>query len=91
MSDELKLLYAMCSAMGLEVTRTLNYDEREEIEWNRKYFSLITDYPYAKGRQLVTDTGGAFKRSENNGYYSRLDTPEVTFTVAPRPDVYAQA
>jgi len=84
-TNEMKLLMALCDALGFEVEETLDYQEREEAPENIKYFNPNIDYPMARGRSLVAKNG-EFERSEHGGYRSRLTSPIIDYKIFGKSD-----
>lgn len=78
MSNELKLLTALCEALGFEVKTLLDYQERKEsLESAKSYFSSVP-----RVRQLSA-VNGQFVIDDDGNYTSLLTDPVVSFKVRP--------
>ncbi len=81
MSEELKLITALCEAMGFDVERTEDY----KVE---KTDSLIIPFfnTYQK-RRLVTKKLSTKYKIDNDGMYeSELIKPEISYKLIPRAE-----
>jgi hypothetical protein len=85
MSDEMKLLLAMCDAMDLTVEAVLDYKDRkatpEEFNLHQQSIPLMMVPPTWV---YVTDGEGAYDRDEDGNYTARLYHPEQGFKVTKR-------
>ena len=78
MSEEMKLIVALCSALGFKVERTVNYNERKETK--ETGIQYIMDMVFrGSDRELKTDASGAYLIDEEGGYISRLKHPEISY------------
>lgn len=76
MSDEMKLLMAMCDALGFEVEIIKDYQKRTElVEAAKLYISL----PSLKHSRRLTSTNGKYDIDEYGFYTSMLTDPVLDF------------
>ena len=74
MSDEMKLITALCEALGFEVVIDRDYQERKEVQPFARQYQSDINYPHTRGRKLE-DRAGTYCIDENGKYTSRLIEP----------------
>jgi len=83
MSNEMKLIMALCDALGFEVETTIDYQPRKEnkqsaMNWN-------------SGRQglervlATTGTGNMLDIDDNDEYTSLLTSPVIDYKLTQKP------
>jgi len=77
MSEEMKLLMALCDALGFEVKKHADVKERQETALAAKHH--MNHYAHTD-RQLL-DINGELAIDSNGMYTSYLRTPETSYTV----------
>lgn len=77
MSEEMKLLMAMCEAMGLKVERDVDYQETPVSRFDGHQ---IIHSPQRGSYTLVSQNGG-WVRNDEGGYIRRLINPEISYKV----------
>tara|TARA_R110000851_G_C12776768_1_gene534832 strand:- start:280 stop:531 length:252 start_codon:yes stop_codon:yes gene_type:complete len=77
MSEEIKLLMAMCEALGLKVERIADCRERKEPQ---QFAMLYKGLSTSSDRQL-RNTGGMFDIDNEGFYTSYLVNPEISYKV----------
>lgn len=77
MSQEMKLLEALCDALGFEVERMLDYQEQKIPP--HQHCSRNLGFGEKVSRASVTDGTGKYITDKNGFYTSRLITPIVDF------------
>ena len=82
MTDEMKLLRALCEALGFEVTANCDYKERKEPE------SAAMRYNDGRiGHDRVLKSGGFTNKlliDEEGNYTSALRVPEISYSLTPK-------
>lgn len=78
MTDEMKLLQELCKALGFQVERTINREERKETQeramrYNRGLKSLLED------RALKTSEDGGLDIDKDGMYISYLVNPIISY------------
>ena len=83
MSEEIKLLRAMCGAMGLEVERTVDFEEEPISEERGSDMAQRCGIYHHRNKQTHTlkSHGGRYVRTEDNGYIRMLKDPEINYKV----------
>lgn len=84
MSNEMKLLMALCDAMGFSVETILDYKEREEGKDAAQKYNKGIGFPNPDGRRLRCGAGGfgdMLERTDKGGYISQLIQPEISYRV----------
>lgn len=85
MSNEMKLLLAMCKAMGLKVEAEYDREERKIRKEEAMRINSHIDYPELRGLSLKSREGGmgqAMLDVDDEGMYTAfLDTPVVSYKV----------
>ena len=76
MSEEMKLLMALCDALGFEVVGHVDDKRRKEKHPPPKVLYMDSFPP-----RVVMTTNGAYERDEDGMYTSRLLEPETSYTV----------
>ena len=79
MSDEMKLLRALCDALGFEVIKSVDYCERGEPAHRLVSFQRIRGA--SNPRSLKVDGHGAYERDADKNYISFLKDPETSYRV----------
>ena len=74
MSEEMKLITALCKALGFEVEVEHNYDERKEPKRNISRYQSMMAHTHSDGRELA-HLGGAYVIDRNGDYTTRLIKP----------------
>ncbi len=80
MSDEMKLLQALCHALGFLVHVETDYQEIRE-----PHYIHLDKMP--KGRKFKSDLNGEWVRDEEGGYTSMLIEPAVTYKLIKKEDI----
>ena len=76
-SNEMRLLKALCEALGYKIVTTLDYQRKMEDENSALRFKGNSEF---MGRRLVTENiGNRFYIDENGMYESELVNPIVTY------------
>jgi len=75
MSEEMKLLMALCDALGFEVERTLDSKERKEPAESAK----IINTNYARTDRQLLSVNGELVIDNNKMYTSYLREPETSY------------
>lgn len=79
MSPEMKLLTALCDALGFEVMAEIDHDERKEQE---TFAMEINSFHYNGPRVLVAEGPHNRLVIDGDGHYtSRLKIPIVSYTL----------
>ena len=65
MENEMKLLMALCDALGFDVETTLDYQERETA-------INPTDYVISPGIEYCVDNTGAYSLTDKGGYIVKI-------------------
>ena len=85
MSEEMKLIRALCDALGFEVKTDLDYQERKETQ--------NAAMRYNDGRQghdrrlVVIGPHGMLDVDKDGMYTSVLKEPEISYRVVPKQNV----
>jgi hypothetical protein len=83
MSEEMKLLMALCDAMGFTVETEYDYDERKVSGTVASRINSGIDYPDFRGLALRTGTGAmgvAILEKDDQGMYtSYRTTPRTSY------------
>jgi hypothetical protein len=82
MSDEMKLLYAMCKGLGLEVKVTLDYEERKETYESAMIYN--TGYPGASRKLKADPNTNELCIDDDGKYTSVLIKPIASYTCVPK-------
>lgn len=84
MTDEMKLLMAMCDALGFDVV--VKSDRKRQPESTETVQSLhsLRRLTVAHGRYLVSKRSGVLARDDNGNHISELIEPIKTYTVSRR-------
>lgn len=77
MTNEMKLLMALCDALGFEVETTLDYQERKENQHEAMRHNQGNGFPETDRHLLHTN--GRLDIDEDGWYRSRLDNPEMDY------------
>jgi len=87
MSDEMKLITALCEALGFDVVKTEDYSGR--IENKEIAHRMIEDVSHflRSDRKLVTDIVCAYLIDSDGNYKSELVKPEVSYKLDRHIDV----
>ena len=81
MTNEMKLITALCEALGFEIKTTVDYQRREESPETAEIYFHPT-YGVSNERRLET-VNGAYVIDEEGYYTSSLVHPVVDFQVVP--------
>lgn len=91
MTDEMKLLMALCDAMGFDVKRTSDFKGCEISEEEGHSMIQSTIRGHARDYHLEVEGNGvggaAYKRGENNSYFKRLKSPIVDYKLTRRSSI----
>ena len=79
MSDEMKLLMALCDALGFDVKTELDYAERKE---HIQPGSLLVEAWPGNPRRCETDNNGGYIIDSNGNYTTLLKTPITSYVVS---------
>jgi len=83
MSEEMKLLMALCDALGFAVEAEYDYDERKVTGTEASRINSNIDYPDYRGRSLRTEAGGmgmaVLEKDEQGMYTSYLTSPKTSY------------
>ena len=80
MSEELKLITALCEALGFKVEIERNYDVRTINKHDARRVSSITDYPDTRGRRLICEDNSTKLLIDDDGQYkSQLIKPILSY------------
>jgi len=86
MSDEMKLIKALCDALGFDVVVTTDRKERKETKEAAMQYNK--GFGYSTERGLVTDgINNMLDIDEDGMYTSYLINPEISYEVVPKIDV----
>ena len=83
MTEEMKLLYALCDALGFEVNVDIDRCERGEPAHRLQSFQRIRGV--SNPRSLNVDGSGAYERDSDGNYRSRLKVPETSYRLERKP------
>lgn len=78
MSNEMKLITALCEALGFEVKQTEDYQKRKE----HGPFPSQLKQPFGNDRQMAVDHDNAYLRYDDGSYVSVLINPIVSYELA---------
>lgn len=80
MGNEMKLLMALCDALGFEVETEINYHEIDfDIGVTKdEALSCLSD-------RILKTKGGAYAMNDKGGYISQLESPEVSYKLTRKP------
>ena len=82
MSDEMKLLEALCEALGFEIKITVDYDERVESPASaEQYFGLRLNLD-----RCLASERGEYVIDEDGNYISRFVSPIVSYKLIPKTE-----
>lgn len=81
MSNEMKLLRALCEALGFEVVTNVDYQESEMTDSTFSSYSWVGIYGWLRtsGRDFKNDGMGGYARNENGNRITVLKEPVVTY------------
>ncbi len=77
MSNEMKLITALCEALGFEVEQSLDYKE------TREKHKLSTMSIHCNIRENVIKSDGSYDVDGHGNYLVRLIDPEITYKLIP--------
>lgn len=83
MSEEMKLITALCEALGFEVEVKRDYDERKVTGTEASRINSVIQYPDAIGRALK-GAGGVFQKDDQGLYTSVLIEPIISYKLTRR-------
>ena len=82
MSDEMKLIEALCEALGFEVHKRADYKEQIVSESEgHMIINARAPHPLAVFRLVGVQGSAEYERGDNGSYVKRLIKPEISFTV----------
>ena len=76
MTEEMKLLRALCEALGFDVVVNRDFKERQEPKRSAKFIN-----ENILGERRITVRNGAYVLDKDGMYTSRLVEPETSYTL----------
>ena len=76
MTEEMKLITALCEALGFSVEVKRDYNER--VEKSCDHYNSFVDYPHTRGRHLKA-SGGMLDIDKDGNYTSKLIKPILSY------------
>tara|TARA_R110002020_G_scaffold436195_1_gene646390 strand:+ start:54 stop:353 length:300 start_codon:yes stop_codon:yes gene_type:complete len=85
MTNEMKLLIALCDALGFEVDTVLDYQEREVSQSDgHKHIERINSL--SNGNMTLKSFDQEWIRSKDGSYFTMLVIPEVEYKLTKKSD-----
>lgn len=85
MTNEMKLITALCEALGFEIKIERDFKERKEGKTNAMHYQSNIDYPQTMGRRLQ-HTGQRLKIDKDGNYTSQLIEPVLSYKLIKRSE-----